>query len=64
MQSDELKLKRIVQSPPTVTLSSAEVVNVELADDEEVVWHWTHWPDGRSAVTGYDIIKQNEMEKD
>jgi hypothetical protein len=37
---------------------SSPVLSVDLAEDEEVRWHWTHYPDGRSAVTGYDILKK------
>jgi hypothetical protein len=32
------------------------VLSVELNEDEDVVWHWTHFADGRSAVTGYSIV--------
>jgi hypothetical protein len=33
------------------------VLTVELEEDEEVHWHWTHFVDGHSIVTGYTIIK-------
>ena len=39
---------------------SSHVISVDLADDEEVRWHWTHYPGGQSVVTGYDIVKRDE----
>ena len=50
--------KRFVQ-PPTLGPSqgTSPVFGVELAADEEVEWQWTHTPDGRSVVTGYQIRK-------
>jgi hypothetical protein len=52
---------RIVTAPQIgATDSSAQVLSVTLLPDEEVIWHWTHYPDGRSAVTGYEIIKKTE----
>lgn len=55
--SEEIK-KLIVQTPPTgVVGAPGEVISVALNEDENVVWHWTHWPDGASVVTGYEIIQ-------
>lgn len=34
------------------------LISVELDEDEEVQWEWTHFTDGRSYVTGYTIIKK------
>ena len=34
------------------------VISVSLGEDEDVEWCWMHYPDGRSAVTGYEIIKK------
>jgi len=51
--------KRVVAAPQAGSEEkSAQVISVELADDEEVRWQWTHYPDGTSAVTGYEIIKK------
>lgn len=36
------------------------VVSVVLGDDEEVRWHWTHYPGGGSVVTGYEIVKKDQ----
>ena len=55
------KEKRIVMAPQAGSQDkSAQVISLELADDEEVRWQWTHYPDGTSAVTGYEIIKKSE----
>lgn len=32
-------------------------ITVMLAPDEEVEWHWTHYPNGGGAVTGYTVKK-------
>jgi hypothetical protein len=37
---------------------------VELSEDEEVIWQWTHRPDGPSAVTGYEIVKKTEEQSE
>jgi hypothetical protein len=53
--------KRIVLAPQSGRAdTSGQVISVELGEDEEVVWQWTHYPDGTSAVTGYKIIKKIE----
>ena len=56
--------KRIVQPPVTqLAEQSAPVISVELNADEEVEWLWTHYPNGQSVVTGYEIIKQDGSKK-
>jgi hypothetical protein len=53
--------KRIVQAPSSGSSDlPGQVLNVELGEDEEVVWQWTHRPDATSAVTGYEIVKKTE----
>ncbi|MGH9842440.1 MAG: hypothetical protein ACREEM_27170 [Blastocatellia bacterium] len=53
--------KRTVLAPQIGSAdSSAQIISVEIGEDEEVVWQWTHYPDGTSAVTGYEIIKKSE----
>ena len=37
---------------------SSSVISVKLDEDEDVRWCWTHYPGGRSVVTGYEIIKK------
>jgi len=50
--------KRVVQAPSSGGSDSpGQVLSVELGEDEEVTWQWTHRPDGTSAVTGYEIFK-------
>jgi hypothetical protein len=50
----------IVQSPTErFGENSSPVFNVELADDEDVEWIWTHYPNRQSLVSGYKIIKQD-----
>jgi hypothetical protein len=57
---DEEK-KRVVVAPQVGSVDkSAQVISVELSEDEDVRWKWTHYHDGTSAVTGYEIIKKSE----
>jgi hypothetical protein len=57
--------KRVVTAPQLGSEDkSAQVINVELADDEEVLWQWTHYADGTSAVTGYEISKKRERSEE
>jgi hypothetical protein len=61
---DKDKDKSIVVAPPASgTVRSAQIISVELTDDEDLRWQWTHYPDGTSAVTGYEIIKKVERSK-
>ena len=39
--------------------ASPGVISVVVGEDEEVRWSWTHYPDGRSVVTGYEIVKKD-----
>ena len=53
--------KRIEYAPAAVGEpgAAAGVVSVVLGDDEDVQWYWTHYPDGRSVVTGYGLTKKD-----
>jgi len=52
--------KRIVHPPSAGGAEGASpVLSVTLAEGEEVNWLWTHFPDGRSVVTGYEVIKKD-----
>lgn len=42
---------------PQADVAPGAVLSVELADDEEVQWQWSHGPDGQRRITGYQIIK-------
>lgn len=51
--------KRTVHPPVTqLAEQSAPVLSVDLQADEEVRWVYTHYPNGQSVVTGYEIIKK------
>lgn len=55
--------KRVVQPPsPIGTFGPPALNSVQLADDEDVLWHWSHFADGRSVVTGYTIIKKESQQ--
>lgn len=49
--------KRTVVAPPAEVAPGA-VLSVELAEDEEVQWQWSHGAEGQSRITGYQIIKR------
>jgi hypothetical protein len=38
-------------------------MSVVLGEDEEVEWRWTHYADGQSVVSGYEIIKTKKEEE-
>jgi hypothetical protein len=58
---DDQEKTRVVFAPQVGSLDkSAQVISVELNEDEDVRWKWTHYPDGKSAVTGYEMIKKSE----
>jgi hypothetical protein len=60
--TSEKNLKKItVTAPPDSdsTISGA-VLSVEIGVDEQVVWEWTHFENGKKAVTGYQIIKKEK----
>jgi hypothetical protein len=57
--------KRIVYAPqPDTTLSAPAVISIELAEDEDVEWQWTHLANGTSIITGYMIIKPAEQRQE
>ena len=59
--SQEKTEKRKEYAPMSdASAGSSPVFSVDLADDEEVRWHWTHYPNGQSVVTGYDIVRKEE----
>ncbi|HZF37363.1 MAG TPA: hypothetical protein VE715_00940 [Blastocatellia bacterium] len=56
-----IEKKRIAQAPSSGSSDlPGQVLSVELSEDEEVVWQWTHRSDGTSVVTGYKVIKKTE----
>jgi hypothetical protein len=53
--------KRVIQAPSSDSSAQpGQILSVELGEEEEVVWQWTHREDGSSVVTGYEIVKRNE----
>ncbi|MGH8261273.1 MAG: hypothetical protein ACREUG_16450 [Steroidobacteraceae bacterium] len=51
--------RRIVKAPaPTSPRLPAPIVDVECADDEDVVWRWTVTVEGR-FVSGYRIVPKH-----
>ena len=53
--------KRVVQAPFQGGAALAgQVLSVELGEEEEVIWQWTHREDGSSVVTGYEIVKKSD----
>lgn len=65
MNQDEQQTpqKRTVYAPqPNDAQQAPAVISVELTSDEDVQWQWTHFTDGRSAVTGYTIVTRDEQQ--
>jgi hypothetical protein len=57
----ENKKDRVVRAPATGSWKrSGQILTVTLGEDEEVIWQWSHHPDGTSAVTGYEVVKKIE----
>ena len=55
--------RRLVTAPaPTSLDEPGAILSVEIEADEEVRWQWTHYPNGQSVVTGYEIIKKANTE--
>ena len=53
--------KRTVYAPQAERNSSPPaIISVELDEDEDVEWIWTHTADGKSVVTGYIITKRTD----
>jgi hypothetical protein len=61
---DQEKTRIIVAPHAGSSDKSAQVISLVLSEDEDVLWQWTHYPDGTSAVTGYEIIKKSERSND
>ncbi|PYP85948.1 MAG: hypothetical protein DMF61_15440 [Blastocatellia bacterium AA13] len=54
--------EKFVQPPLSYAREGPALVGVNLAPGEEVRWIWTHYPGGRSVVTGYEIVKPEASE--
>lgn len=56
MSSGETSPRRIVAAPlPTHPGLRAQLLDVECAEDEEIIWVWSDTGTG-SAVTGYHVV--------
>ncbi len=60
-QEDRKTIEKRVVYVPGVNNSFApgSVLSVEVSNDEEVEWQWTHFPQGQNVITGYKIVKKN-----
>lgn len=59
-QPDKNEKKLTISAPRNSDASvPGAVLSVEIGVDEEVEWVWTHFENGRSAVTGYTLIKKD-----
>ena len=56
------KPKRTVNAPPPAggsgQLPANRVLSVEVGEDEEVEWTWTHLPGGGRYASGYTIRRR------
>lgn len=60
-QSQTDDSKRVERAPGSCGLGSLpNMISVVLGDDEDVCWCWTHYPNGESVVTGYEIVKKDQ----
>jgi len=54
-------IKRTAYAPqPECRSTPPAVISVELDEDEDIEWIWTHTSDGKSVVTGYTITKRTD----
>ena len=58
-QSDQIKETYTICAPESSDTSvPGALKNVVVNTDENIEWVWTHLQNGKSAVTGYRIIKK------
>ena len=58
-QSDEIQETYTIGAPEDSDTSVPGALNnVVVNTDEKVEWVWTHLQNGKSAVTGYRILKK------
>ena len=61
-EDSETEQKRVVYAPQPAKISTPpSVLSVELSNDEEVEWQWTHFPNCQSVITGYKIVSKNDV---
>lgn len=55
------RLTTIARPPAIASVIAPALLGVEIdSNEEEVRWHWTHFIDGRSMVTGYTIVSRSK----
>jgi hypothetical protein len=61
MMNSQIEEKRRFVQPPVMDFkgNSSPVFNVALAENEEIQWIWTHFSNGQSVITDYNIIKKD-----
>jgi hypothetical protein len=58
----ETGLRRCVEPPASDGyVRPPALLAVDIADDEEIEWIWTHYIDGRSVVGGYRIMPKRDL---
>ena len=58
-QSDQIKETYTISAPEKSDTSvPGALTNVVVNTNEKIEWVWTHLQNGKSAVTGYRIIKK------
>ena len=57
-EHSERKRRTVYAPQPKDNPKPPSVISVELEENENVEWIWTHTSDGESVVTGYTIIKK------
>ena len=63
MSSVETRPRRIVTAPPPTHPSlRAQLLDVECADNEDVVWVWTNTGLG-GVVTGYQVVPRDSRQR-
>ena len=56
----EQTTRRVAAPRPTDCRQVQPILSVEAEPGEDVEWIWTHYPDGRSAVTGYRLVSASQ----
>jgi hypothetical protein len=57
--------RRRVEAPVSgMSNEPSPILSVLLEEDEDVVWQWSHYANGQSVVSGYEVIKKEEKEEE
>ena len=55
MKEEENKRKIFAPVSDGIMVPGA-VISIEVEEDQDVEWIWTHYSDGRNAVTGFRLV--------